>query len=74
MSDITKFTKAQLINIIEESEENKFGYFKSELGLPYHTDEDWVDYIKSLQEKIQEYQKEQKQRMIQQRKELFSRS
>ena len=74
MSDIAKLTKAQLINIIEESEENKFGYFKSELGLPYHTEDDWIDYIKSLQKQIQEYQKEEKQRNIKQRKDLFSRS
>jgi len=74
MTDITKLTKAQLINIIEESEDNKFESFKTELGLPYNTDDDWIDYIKSLQTQIGEFKKADRERSIKQRKELFSRS
>lgn len=74
MTDITKLTKAQLINIIQESEENKFEHFKTELGLPYNTDDEWIDFIKSLQTQIEKYKDEDKKRSIKQRKELFSKS
>ena len=74
MTDITKLTKAQLVSIIEESEDNKFESFKTELRLPYNTDDDWIDYIKSLQKQIEECKEVEKQRSIKQRKDLFSRS
>tara|TARA_R110000772_G_scaffold12222_1_gene37509 strand:+ start:69 stop:293 length:225 start_codon:yes stop_codon:yes gene_type:complete len=74
MADITKLTKAQLIAIIEESEENKFESFKSELGLPYQTDEEWIDFIKSLQSKVEDSIQADKVRSAKQRKDLFSRS
>jgi hypothetical protein len=74
MANITKLTKAQLIGVIEESGENKFASFKTELGLPYNTDEDWIDFIKSLQKQLEEYKEADKQRNIKQRKDLFSRS
>lgn len=74
MTDISKLTKAQLINIIEESEDNKFESFKTELGLPYDTDDDWIDFIKSLQKQIEEYKEADKQRNIKQRRDLFSKS
>lgn len=74
MTDITKLTKAQLVSIIEESEDNKFESFKTELGLPYNTDEEWIDYIKSLQKQIEECKKEDRERSMKQRKDLFSRS
>jgi hypothetical protein len=50
MSDLTKFTKAQLITIIQEKEEYNFENFKVELGLPYNTEQEWIDYIKKLQD------------------------
>lgn len=49
MTSITKLTKAQLIQLIEEYEDNKFDSFKEELGMPYTDDEDWINYIKNLQ-------------------------
>ncbi len=50
MSDLTKFTKAQLITIIQEKEEYNFDNFKKELGLPYNTEEEWINYIKKIQD------------------------
>ena len=49
MGDLTKLTKKQLLELIESYEENKFDNFKEELGLPYHTEEEWIDYIKRIQ-------------------------
>ena len=49
MSDLTKLTKAQLIEIIQKQEENKFDNFKEELGLPYNDEEEWIEYIKKIQ-------------------------
>ena len=48
MPDISKLTKAQLIDIIQQQEENKFSVLKEELGLPYQTDEEWIEFIKGL--------------------------
>lgn len=49
MSELTKLTKAQLIEVIQQQEENKFDNFKEELGLPYDDEADWIEYIKKLQ-------------------------
>ena len=49
-TDITKLKKTELIDIICKYEENKFGVLKSELGLPYDDDEEWIEYIKKLQD------------------------
>ena len=49
MSDLYKLTKAQLIEVIQQTEENKFDNFKEELGLPYETEEEWIEYIKKIQ-------------------------
>ena len=46
---LSKLTKSQLIDIIQQQEENKFAVLNEELGLPYQTDEEWIDYIKNLQ-------------------------
>lgn len=48
MPSLDKFTKAQLIDLIQQQEEDKYAVLKEELGLPYHTDEEWVEYIQSL--------------------------
>ena len=48
MPSLEKFTKAQLIDLIQQQEEDKYAVLKEELGLPYHTDEEWVEYIKNL--------------------------
>ena len=49
MSDLTKLTKAQLINLIQEKEEYNFENFKEELNLEYNTEKEWIDYIKKIQ-------------------------
>jgi hypothetical protein len=49
MSDLSKLTKAQLIEVIQQQEENKFDNFKEELGLPYDSEEEWIEYIKKIQ-------------------------
>ena len=50
MSDLTKLTKAQLIGVIEQQEENKWDNFKEEFGVTYNTDEEWIDFFKSISE------------------------
>lgn len=49
MSDLTKLTKAQLIDVIQQQEENKWDNFKEEFGVTYNTDEEWIDFFKSIQ-------------------------
>ena len=49
-TDITKLKKAELIDIISQYEENKYQVLKEELGLPYDDDEEWVSYIKKIQD------------------------
>lgn len=49
MPELSKLTKAQLIDLIQQQEEDKYAVLKEELGLPYNTDEEWVEYIKSKQ-------------------------
>ena len=48
-NDITKLKKAELIDLITQYEENKFNRLKEELGLPYDDEEEWISYIKNLQ-------------------------
>ena len=60
MPDLSKLTKAQLIDIIQQQEENKFDELKEAFGLPYQTDEEWIDYIKRTQDRINKFiEKEQ---------------
>tara|TARA_R110001592_G_scaffold152202_1_gene379552 strand:+ start:5579 stop:5800 length:222 start_codon:yes stop_codon:yes gene_type:complete len=47
MTELSKLTKAQLIDVIQQQEEEKYAVLKEELGLPYNTDEEWVEYIQS---------------------------
>ena len=53
MPDISKLTKAQLIDIIQQQEENKYDALKEALGLPYQTDEEWIEFIKNQKDIIQ---------------------
>ena len=53
MPDISKLTKAQLINIIQQQEEDKFSILKEELGLPYNTDDEWIEFIKNKIAEVQ---------------------
>tara|TARA_R110002126_G_scaffold50537_1_gene139165 strand:+ start:1642 stop:1863 length:222 start_codon:yes stop_codon:yes gene_type:complete len=50
MSDLTKLTKAQLISVIEEQEENKWDNFKEEFGMTFTTDEEWIDFFKKIKD------------------------
>ena len=51
MTDLSKLTKAQLIELIQNNDDTKFDDFKEELNLDYDTDEEWINYIKDLQTK-----------------------
>ena len=48
MTDLTKLTKAQLIEVIEKAEENKFDNFKEEFSVNYSTEQEWITFLKSL--------------------------
>ena len=61
MPELSKLTKAQLIDLIQQQEEDKYAVLKEELGLPYNTDEEWIEYIKSKDqvcEKCEQYEKD----------------
>ena len=61
MPELSKLTKAQLIDLIQQQEEDKFAVLKEELGLPYNTDEEWIEYIQSKSstcEKCEQYEKD----------------
>lgn len=62
MPELSKLTKAQLIDLIQQQEEDKYAVLKEELGLPYNTDEEWIEYIKSKQncEDCEKYKEENK--------------
>ena len=49
MGGLQKLKKAELITLLEGIDATQFDLFKQELGLPYNTDEEWIDYIKRLQ-------------------------
>ena len=56
MTDLMKKKKKELIEMIQYLEETieglgetKYDVFKEEIGLPYNTDDEWIDYIKRLQ-------------------------
>ena len=57
MPDLTKLTKAQLIDIIQKQEEEKFAVLKEETGLPYDTDEEWISYINNLRAQVFGFEK-----------------
>eukprot|EP01044_Picomonas_judraskeda_P006584 COSAG03_NODE_663_length_6389_cov_11.967727_6_plen_79_part_00 len=50
MSDLTKLTKAQLINLIQEKKDFNFDKFKEQLNLEYETEQEYIDYIKKIQD------------------------
>lgn len=58
MADLTKLTKAQLIEVIEQSEENKFDNFKEAFGVTYTTDDEWIEFFKNIQENVETQIKE----------------
>tara|TARA_S200002703_G_scaffold127821_1_gene114504 strand:+ start:377 stop:598 length:222 start_codon:yes stop_codon:yes gene_type:complete len=63
MPELSKLTKAQLIDLIQQQEEDKYAVLKEELGLPYDTDEEWIEYIQSKSstcEKCEQYEEDLK--------------
>lgn len=50
MVDLTKLTKAKLIDYIESLEDTRFENFKLQLGMPYDDEGAWIDYIKKIQD------------------------
>ena len=50
MTDIAKLKKAELIDYIQEIEENKYLQMKLATGMPYDTEEEWIEYVKKLQD------------------------
>ena len=49
MTDLTKLTKPKLIEYVQEIEENKYLDMKLATGMPYDTEEEWIEYVKKLQ-------------------------
>lgn len=47
---LTKMTKKSLIDYIEGLEETRFENFKLQLGMPYDDEEEWINYIKKIQD------------------------
>ena len=62
MADLTKLTKAQLIEVIEQSEENKFDNFKEAFGVTYTTDDEWIEFFKNIQENVETSDKRSKRK------------
>ena len=58
MTDISKLTKKKLLDIIEEKEENRWDSFKQEFGVTYNTEEEWIDFFKSILKSREELQKQ----------------
>jgi len=50
MTDLTKLTKPKLIEYVQEIEENKYLQMKLATGMPYDTEEEWIEYVKRLQD------------------------
>lgn len=48
MTDISKLTKKQLLDIVEQQDENRWDDFKEEFGLTYNTADEWIDYFNSI--------------------------
>lgn len=51
MTDISKLTKKQLLEVIEGFEENRWDDFKEEFGVTYNTSDEWIDFFKSIRDK-----------------------
>ena len=62
MTDISKLTKKQLLDIIEEKEENRWDDFKEEFGVTYNTADEWIDFFKSILNSREELQKQVKEK------------
>jgi len=64
MSDISKLTKKQLLDIIEQQEENRWDEFKEEFGVSFNTADEWIDFFKSIIKTKQDLQKQVKEKQF----------
>ena len=62
MTDISKLTKKQLLDIIEQQEENRWDDFKEEFGLTYNTADEWIDYFNSIVKIKEDLEKQVKEK------------
>ena len=46
MTDISKLTKKQLLDVLEQQEDNRWDDFKEEFGLTYNTADEWIEETK----------------------------
>jgi predicted nuclease of restriction endonuclease-like RecB superfamily len=60
MTDISKLTKKQLLDIVEQQEENRWDDFKEEFGVSFDTADEWIDFFKSIVKTKQDLEKEVK--------------
>jgi galactokinase len=58
MTDISKRTKKQLLDIMEQQEETRWDDFKEEFGLTYNTTDEWIDFFKSIVKIKEELEKQ----------------
>jgi len=58
MTDISKLTKKQLLDIVEQKEEDRWDDFKEEFGLTYNTADEWIDFFKSIVKIKEDLQKD----------------
>ena len=64
MTDISKLTKKQLLDIIQQQEEHRWDDFKEEFGLTYNTTDEWIDFFKSIVKIKEDLQKEVKEKQF----------
>ena len=64
MTDISKLTKKQLLDIIEKQEENRWDDFKEEFGVSFNTADEWIDFFKSIVKTKQDLEKEVKDKQF----------
>lgn len=53
-----------IVTIAEEIEDNKFNNFKEAFGLPYHTDEEWIDFFNLTSKELNNYKKDIRKREL----------
>ena len=58
MTDISKLTKKQLLDVLEQQEDNRWDDFKEEFGLTYNTADEWIDFFKSIVKIKEDLQKD----------------
>lgn len=64
MTDISKLTKKQLLDIIEKEEESRWDDFKEEFGVTYNTADEWIDFFKSILKSREELQEQVKEKQF----------